>query len=402
MNNTFKKFNDYSKELGWKRIQSESQRNRFYNTLSNDHPSMTEKVFDLIDSRGSQHEDIDIETSIANESVYEEKNKDLDFSLRLTNYLIHEKLYNIFTNIDFLKIDPPPKRILDLGSDNGIVTIFLAKLFPDAKIIGVEETVNGVLISKKLAERLGCNNCDFIQGNFFKLDSLGKFDLITSFTFMMEAIEAEYGIYMNELYDDENFISVKNEVKSDLNKFSKLFADKLQDDGLILSFERLSGMFAVCKFLDGFEDGSFVCDVENSMFIDYNDVEGKGSMPFLIFQKGSGKNLISQMQKLYGKPEPIQKQDFLKDPFYSFCFFNSIDKKKNLLTVSCEYYNGSGTLFFKFYESEMFFMPIQFSNTGFFELSIMPHLSKNDLEEEIKNINENLVEHCDINVNWHI
>ena len=62
---------------------------------------MSEKVFDLIDSRGSQHEDIDIETSIANDSVYEEKNKDLDFSLRLTNYLIHEKLYNIFTNIDF-------------------------------------------------------------------------------------------------------------------------------------------------------------------------------------------------------------------------------------------------------------------------------------------------------------
>ena len=76
------------------------------------------------------------------------------------------KNYIIYLQILIFKNGSSPKRILDLGSDNGIVTIFLAKLFPDAKIIGVEETVNGVLISKKLAERLGCKNCDFIQEIF--------------------------------------------------------------------------------------------------------------------------------------------------------------------------------------------------------------------------------------------
>ncbi len=55
----------------------------------------------------------------------------------------------------------PPRRILDVGSFAGVVTVTIARVFPQAHVIGIERDVRWVEVARDLARRLAVGNVRF-------------------------------------------------------------------------------------------------------------------------------------------------------------------------------------------------------------------------------------------------
>lgn len=92
--------------------------------------------------------------------IYTAKNASLDLSLFVTEYFLGathrallEKLVRLGT--------PSPRRIVDLGCDNGLVTCFLAYLYPGAHVVGLDICAAGLHCGRALAVRLGQTNVEF-------------------------------------------------------------------------------------------------------------------------------------------------------------------------------------------------------------------------------------------------
>lgn len=74
----------------------------------------------------------------------------------------------------------PYRAILDAGSGGGVFSMELAKLHPEARVVGVELESDLVARTNAMVRRAGLNNVTFQQGDVTKLDFDQDFDLVVS------------------------------------------------------------------------------------------------------------------------------------------------------------------------------------------------------------------------------
>lgn len=90
------------------------------------------------------------------------------------HYLRHQYLKRAVTEFSVR-----PRRILDAGSGAGDYTLWLARAFPDAEVLGVDIDEEYTVPSQKTAEQLGIGNVRFETVDLTQLDLEG-FDLVVS------------------------------------------------------------------------------------------------------------------------------------------------------------------------------------------------------------------------------
>jgi SAM-dependent methyltransferase len=124
---------------------------------------------------------------------YEVKNHSLRFSLDVT-FQFDGNFYAEYLSgvvIEHRKYQARPRRVLDLGCDNGLLTCFYAQHFPEAEVVGLDNSESGVKNARQLADKLGLKNVSFHVADVRRLDQVdavrGEFDLITSIFLLMDA-----------------------------------------------------------------------------------------------------------------------------------------------------------------------------------------------------------------------
>jgi len=75
--------------------------------------------------------------------------------------------------------------ILEIGCDNGILSCFMARLFPEANITAIDRCAPAIEVAKKLAERLNIRNVEFLHGEAASLPPR-RFDTVFSSRIMHE------------------------------------------------------------------------------------------------------------------------------------------------------------------------------------------------------------------------
>jgi len=81
-----------------------------------------------------------------------------------------------------------PRRIVDVGSGRGVMTMACARRFPQAEVIGVDLLAAQNEINNQIARQIGLSNVRFETWDARRLPELGSFDLILS-TDTLEHIE---------------------------------------------------------------------------------------------------------------------------------------------------------------------------------------------------------------------
>jgi SAM-dependent methyltransferase len=71
-------------------------------------------------------------------------------------------------------------KIADAGSGRGLFTLYLARTFPDAEVIGMDIDHRQVAVNNSIAKRLEQNNCRFLVQDVTGLPAEAGYDLILS------------------------------------------------------------------------------------------------------------------------------------------------------------------------------------------------------------------------------
>ncbi len=118
-------------------------------------------------------------------NFYDFKNQNLKTSLTISSLFdadIYRKACNwIYENKSYFG-----DSILDIGCDNGIMTCFLARLFPDAQIIAIDRSANAIKVASEFAKKMDVKNISFICSDIKNLKLNQKFETVFSMRTMNE------------------------------------------------------------------------------------------------------------------------------------------------------------------------------------------------------------------------
>ena len=164
--------------------------------------------------------------------------------------------------------------VVDLGAGMGFAACFMAWKYPDARVLAVEASENGITRAKELAGRAGVTNIKFQHGSIHEFDPDPDFDLVTSFLTVHEigSLDNLDAIYGRDAHSDE-FAAINLEKYQD--DYAKFVSGLLKKDGNVFSVERLGDMADQCAWVGGLRNAGLFVDLEKSRFVyPYNESWG--------------------------------------------------------------------------------------------------------------------------------
>ena len=173
---------------------------------------------------------------------------------------------------------PQPSRVLDIGCDIGISTCFYATLFPQATIIGIDNSADAIACAKKLAAKLRLKNVQFIQADIVRLrdDLKGQ-----KFDFIFAANVADLLSDDVPCNDDtvEDVLAWQRPSGSSYYKTPKAqpLTDLLADDkAKLISLEKFFTPHELAEWLRSLRDAGVYVRWERAELVDYLNTEDWG------------------------------------------------------------------------------------------------------------------------------
>ena len=263
----------YIETLGLKEFKTNEA---FWNHLESRHD---ESILDRLDDAFIAQID-----GTDEEAVYRVKNETLALSLDVSNYST-----NLYANYFKWYVPPTmaadkeiPRKILDIGCDNGIVTCFYGLLFPQSIVIGIDIQENSLKCANALKEKLNLKNVSFLKldvkeiGHYFPSH---PFDLITSVRSFHEIIgfpeppevdSRDELLKMNVIYDEHNLVAlIKNALNGEKSEF--ITTERLVDEDALFLWEK------------ALEKAKL--NIKNSGYIEFHELGVEQHMPILVTKK---------------------------------------------------------------------------------------------------------------------
>lgn len=352
---------DYLNLIGLKQCRSI---NVFWQDLNRLHSSSTvNELKKYVDLRA--HEDRD------GINLYSIKNQNLKLSIDFSRYStdLYRRYFDWF--IENKEVFSP-KRILEIGCDNGIVTCFFASLFPEAEVIGIDINPNGIKCAKELAAKLNLDNIEFKVVDINTINqhiTKGSVDLLISVRSLHEMIEyrkpKQYWM-LSEIVD-----YLKDKV---CQKVICSLRDLINPEyGIYVSWERIGDVADLTYMIEEFKLAGLVFQWEQSDRISFYEVGDKQSMPILILK--SGPNTHDTLKSIY--EFHLQNVDLTPTVFTKYqdieaeYIFNQVSDKILKRGLSLKFADGSGSMRFEIWMSNEMTLAYQYSNHGYRELSIV-------------------------------
>lgn len=173
---TYEQVDSYMQEVGLKYIKST---NDFLTGLAiRTNKDYTQKIAQELNSRASRQ-------NSSNSYFYQIKNEHFDGSIFVSAAFDG----GVFRHIGNLILDNPEifkGKVVDFACDCGIVTCFIAKMYPDCHVVGIDINQLAVDNAIKLAEKLKLNNVEFICSDVYDVKFEEKADTLTSFRGLLD------------------------------------------------------------------------------------------------------------------------------------------------------------------------------------------------------------------------
>jgi release factor glutamine methyltransferase len=137
--------------------------------------------------------------------------------------------------------------ILDLGTGSGAIALALAKNFPGAEILAVDESHDAIEVAEENAQRNGIENVTFAPSNWFGSVS-GKFDLIVANPPYLSADEFEAAQDEIKSFEPRGALVAEMDGLSDIFEIVGGTPQFLHDHGILAMETGESQHAAISKF----------------------------------------------------------------------------------------------------------------------------------------------------------
>lgn len=319
----------------------------------------------------------------SNGKIYSIKNNNLETSLDFGGYYFD--LYKEFFAWLIQNADLDNKKILDLGCDNGIATCFLATVYPNAKIVGVDKGKKGIKCAEELAKKLDLKNIEFKTVDAKKVDKFfkeEKFDAVVSIRSILEITNLPKLKSFWSIDDIEKSLVVANSVVKFLKSIEKVMAD----DAKLITFERLASLEEILNFVKSMRESGLYADVDSMCKVQFNELGDYEQMPVIVFDKTCRDEVgFKEFSQLYSKLPVINKHIDVEDDFAIEIEFNAIEGKELVFGTQIDYKNGAGSERREVYQAGDKFICYKYSNIGRREL-VTDVADKDETIKDIKNM----------------
>lgn len=237
---TYEQVDSYMQEVGLKYIKNT---NDFLTGLAiRTNKDYTKKIATELNSRATGQ-------NSSNSYFYQIKNEDYAGSIFVSAAFDG----GVFRHIGNIIIDNPELfngEIIDLACDCGIVTCFIAKMYPHCHITGVDINAPAVENAKKLAENLGLENVDFVCEDAYQVNFEKKANTVTSFRGLLDVcMKNTKGLpFFGERMWREN------QYKEAFSDYAKVFKNNLKENGYVLCVERYTPEYGWLGWLEALFD----------------------------------------------------------------------------------------------------------------------------------------------------
>ncbi|NTW72224.1 MAG: class I SAM-dependent methyltransferase [Eubacteriaceae bacterium] len=305
-----------------------------------------------------------------NQDIYEVKNETLALSLDFAKY--SADLYRRYFEWFIKRTKRSYRLILDIGCDNGIVTCFLAILFPDAEIMGIDIGENGIKCARQLAKRLNLTNITFYKIDWLQIKEHFpncQFDLINSLRSFHEISD----------FPDEKYWSLNDLAGSDRNQenqeayrlVSELLAEEESD---FFACERLTTAGEVVSWIERLKQTGLYVKWEECDRLAFHEVGDVQEMPILVFHKiDSGIDTVQGVSEMYVRNEMIdteRKKEYLGES--AEYVFTQLSDKEFIQGWQINFADESGKLRIEFWKQKNQLIFYEYSNLGDRELKMSP------------------------------
>jgi SAM-dependent methyltransferase len=185
----------------------------------------------------------------------------------------------------------PPGDVLELGCGGGVVSCFLAWLWPHKTVVGVDRSAASLEAARNLAAHLGLTNVTFVKSDIQEVDLGRVFDMVLS-----AAVWAE----MDPCRVDVSSMSAINALPVELARGSSALAAcasrHLDHDGRYVSLERCRDVAALGSWVGALRsEGLFPRLGESQMVRTEGVLTGLERLPMLVAAKQGTPTTASEL-----------------------------------------------------------------------------------------------------------
>lgn len=256
---TYEQVDNYMQEIGLKYVKSS---NEFIAGLAvRTNKDYTQKVAAELNSRAKH-------SNSSNMVFYKIKNETFDGSIYISAAFdggLFRHLGNLI--IDYTELFDS-KQILDLACDCGIVTCFIAKMYPNCHITGVDVNSSAIENANKLKEKLGLDNVDFVCSDVFEYAGENKADTVVTFRALLDTCMAQtkdLPLFGERSWREEQY-------KNAFLPFINIIENNIKPDAKVLSVERYTANYGWLGYMMALEEKGLHTNSEKSAIMRASDI----------------------------------------------------------------------------------------------------------------------------------
>lgn len=296
-------------------------------------------------------------------TIYDIKNENLIFS-RTISSLFQAPVWAawmiwILDNLEiFDALDL--EAILDCGCDTGVSTFFLAALYPEAMVEGVDSCAKGIEIAQKTKERHG-----FLNTKFTKLDLVKhlksnqcRYDFINSTTCLREIFQNKIEENDQWSLDTHNYLNIPYSVNPLNTEISQALRGSLKDSKcMALLFERIGSPEICFEFFNHLGlAGANIVNYSGIKFTTFDD-HNFTLIALLRFNSEIKKfSMLEALAYLAKTDELMLENNHKQRDLYECLIFEAIANKHLQRGCFYEYENYSGIAYAEIWITEYLFI----------------------------------------------
>lgn len=221
----------------------------------------------------------------ADEAIYEIMNTSPRIAQALVGAFDGDYLKKLFTLIEAHR-DTFGEEILDAGCNNGIITCFIAKTYPDSQVTGIDINPQAIDIAQQIADRLKLENV------VFRVQALGDVEEQYDTLFLSKVSHEKVNSATIGSATAIEWSSDKDKMADQFQKmlagFAGQAANTIKTGGSLWTIDRIPYDFGVTGYYRALEEAGIQPGTPSSGLagaITYRSLGKKESLPFMIGRK---------------------------------------------------------------------------------------------------------------------
>lgn len=228
------------------------------------------------------------------------------------------------------------RRVIDVGCENGLVTLFAAIRCPEAEVIGLDTSHSAVDRARELAQLLGIGNATFIATDIREHEIGDPADVVLCSRVLTGESRAD-GVEGGFLLVDGLTLPESAPMATEIRAIGTLVGDS----GQLVTTERLPGADDAWEFIAALAKGGFRPDWSASVWVEGHELGDRQRWPMIVASRAAESTRVEDLLSYWAPTrEPLEEAAQHNDAAAELLFRQRAAGARVVAGFEIEYFEG--------------------------------------------------------------